>query len=75
MIYQPKTGEVVRDRANLGCEGVCMETRGGLVYLRPRRGGIEWTTLPGEVEQVEPTPELLPVYGPARTRAQKGLAS
>ncbi|MEU3571958.1 hypothetical protein AB0E96_26545 [Kitasatospora sp. NPDC036755] len=75
-IYQPQIGEVVKDRANRGGEGVYMETRGGLAYLRPRRGGIEWTTLPGEIEQSGRTPELVPVYGPDRPRrTQEGSTS
>ncbi|MFF1795792.1 hypothetical protein ACFVXQ_16485 [Kitasatospora sp. NPDC058263] len=75
-IYQPKVGEVVKDRAHKGVEGVCMDTMSGRVYLRPRYGGLEWTTFPSEIERLGETPELVTIYTVDRPRrAPAALAS
>ncbi|MFJ9842401.1 hypothetical protein ACIRYZ_18345 [Kitasatospora sp. NPDC101155] len=49
--YQPQLGELVLDFARRGAdgrpvEGVYMDILGTLAYLRPERGGCEWTTRP-----------------------------
>lgn len=75
-IYRPKVGEVVKDRAHKGAEGVYMDTMSGRAYLRPRGGGLEWTTYPSEIEQLGETPELIAVYTVDRPRrAPAGITS
>ncbi|WP_395295578.1 hypothetical protein ACF9IK_20185 [Kitasatospora hibisci] len=66
-VYVPKVGEVVKDRA-IGVEGVYMGQHNGEAHLRPRGGGIEWTTKPASVERVGEKPELIEVQVPSRPR-------
>ncbi|MEU8925410.1 hypothetical protein AB0D10_31510 [Kitasatospora sp. NPDC048545] len=56
-LYQPRVGEVVRDLAHKGAEGVYMGTVAGRVYLRPPGGGVEWETYPSEIEPLGNAPE------------------
>ncbi|MFF2046069.1 hypothetical protein ACFVVX_37170 [Kitasatospora sp. NPDC058170] len=71
--YTPEVGEVVRDLAHRSpgtkaVEGVYMDTLGGLAYLRPERGGCEWTTRPEDLRRLE-LPRFVPVQQPSRPRA------
>ena len=46
--YVPREGEAVRD-SRRRLDGVCMDTQGGWVYLRPEGGGVEWTVRPEHI--------------------------
>ncbi|MFJ8430246.1 hypothetical protein ACIQ9P_02965 [Kitasatospora sp. NPDC094019] len=72
-IYRPELGEVVKDRAHKGVEGVYMDTMSGRVYLRPRGGGLEWTTSPGDIERIGEKPELIRVCTTNRPRRARAL--
>ncbi|MFI6444626.1 hypothetical protein [Kitasatospora sp. NPDC050543] len=49
--YLPRAGELVRDNRS-GRKGIYMDTQGGQYYLRPERGGREWTVDPAQVAPV-----------------------
>ncbi|MFJ8472142.1 hypothetical protein [Kitasatospora sp. NPDC094011] len=55
--YRPQVGELVRDQRT-GRLGTYMDTRSGEVYLRPLKGGTEWTTTPAAVEQHGDVPAI-----------------
>ncbi|MFF0589416.1 hypothetical protein ACFYWD_26000 [Streptomyces sp. NPDC003781] len=42
-------GELAHDVRQERC-GIVMDHQDGLVWLRPERGGTEWTAVPGEVQ-------------------------
>lgn len=54
----PLPHEVVIDRGHLSDgrprEGVFMEQCGGIMYLRPIGGGVEWTTRADQVSVLSP---------------------
>ena len=47
--YQPQLGELVWDDGPRQRNGVYMGAEGGIYFLRPEGGGIEWTTAPANV--------------------------
>ncbi|WP_371479753.1 hypothetical protein [Kitasatospora sp. NBC_00315] len=69
--HRPRVGELVRDRRT-GRDGVHMATEGGLLYLRPAGGGVEWTARP---EDVGPVPEGEPGGEPGDWPAPRGRAA
>jgi hypothetical protein len=58
-------GEVVIDADNKGVEGIFMDVHGGLVFLRPERGGMEWTTRACALRKRPGPPRVLPVMQPS----------
>ncbi|GAA0660170.1 hypothetical protein GCM10010193_08870 [Kitasatospora atroaurantiaca] len=71
-IYRPQVGEMVRDGAHNGAQGVYMGEQSGRVYLRPKAGGVEWDTSPSDIEPLSPVPELVPVMRASRPRVAPG---
>lgn len=63
-VYVPKVGELVKDAAT-GTTGIYTGTHGKEAYLRPSGGGVEWTTMPWDVEPVSDARELEFVQRPS----------
>ncbi|MFE4977921.1 hypothetical protein ACFRAR_38210 [Kitasatospora sp. NPDC056651] len=63
-VYIPKVGELVKDTAT-GRTGVFTGTCNKEAYLRPPGGGVEFSTMPWNVEPVEDAPELEFVHHPS----------
>ncbi|MDH6135030.1 hypothetical protein P3T37_004440 [Kitasatospora sp. MAA4] len=72
-IYVPQVGEVVQDLARKGQLGVYMGTQDGLRYLRPKGGGVEWTTEPEELAPEGAAPQLEPVSRPSAQRDPRAI--
>ncbi|MFJ2780006.1 hypothetical protein [Kitasatospora sp. NPDC087315] len=56
-IYVPEVGETVKDIAT-GKTGVLTGTHNREAYLRPSGGGIEFSTMPWNIEPVEGVDQL-----------------
>ncbi|MFI6156505.1 hypothetical protein ACIBCA_27905 [Kitasatospora sp. NPDC051170] len=65
--YRPQVGEVVKDLTG-NQSVVYMDTRGGLAYVRPVGGGIEWTVDPAALQPLPDGPTLAFVVIPAKSR-------
>ncbi|WP_031069885.1 hypothetical protein [Streptomyces sp. NRRL WC-3742] len=65
--YLPQVGELVKD-VMADKEVVYMDTRGGLAYVRPVGGGIEWTVDPAALQPLPDGPTLAFVVIPAKSR-------
>ncbi|MBV6699642.1 hypothetical protein KV557_21505 [Kitasatospora aureofaciens] len=56
--YRPRIGEVVRDLGRKDpdgrpLEGIYLDTLGAAAYLRPERGGCEWSTKPENIQPLD----------------------
>ncbi|MFE4519778.1 hypothetical protein ACFRMQ_37045 [Kitasatospora sp. NPDC056783] len=63
-VYIPKVGELVKDTAT-GRTGVFTGTCNKEAYLRPPGGGVEFSTMPWNIEPVEGAHELEFVHHPS----------
>ncbi|MFJ2953872.1 hypothetical protein OG896_27405 [Streptomyces sp. NBC_00669] len=55
-VHTPQLGELVWDDGPRQRNGVYMGTEGGLLFLRPEGGGIEWTTAPANIRPLARRP-------------------
>ena len=53
--------------------GVVMEVKPGQVFLRPVGGGLEWQSLPEDLEPVDRTSELRARVAEVNKRSREGL--
>ncbi|MDH6707009.1 hypothetical protein P3T27_003738 [Kitasatospora sp. MAA19] len=72
--YRPQVGELVKD-VTTDKNVVYMDTRGGLAYVRPVGGGVEWTVDPLRIQPLPGEPMLVVHIVPAKSRGRLGVGN